>query len=43
MAEFLIDDCLCNGVGNFQGIYIHFVSKEFPDWETIYEYLKTNK
>jgi 5'(3')-deoxyribonucleotidase len=43
IGEFLIDDRLCNGVENFQGKHIHFGSKEFPDWETIYEYLKTNK
>jgi len=40
-GEFLIDD-MTEGKGQdkFEGELIHFGSKKFPDWKTIYNYLE---
>ena len=38
-GDFLIDDRLKNGAGEFKGDLIRFGSERFPDWETVTEYL----
>ncbi|MBE4779597.1 hypothetical protein J8A87_19560 [Vibrio parahaemolyticus] len=38
-GEYLIDDRLANGAGEFEGELIRFGSEEFPDWESVTEYL----
>tara|TARA_B100000768_G_C10943638_1_gene234739 strand:- start:124 stop:267 length:144 start_codon:yes stop_codon:yes gene_type:complete len=40
IGDYLIDDNPCNGASEFQGKWIHFGSKYFPDWKTVLEYLK---
>lgn len=40
IGDYLIDDNPWNGASEFQGKWIHFGSKYFPDWKTILEYLK---
>lgn len=39
-GDFLIDDRTRNGADEFEGKHIHFGQAEFPDWETVCEYLK---
>ena len=39
MGDILIDDRPNNGAKNFQGEWIHFGSKDFPDWNSIIKYL----
>ena len=38
-GDFLIDDRTANGAGLFQGEYIHFGQKNFPDWKSVLAYL----
>jgi len=38
-GDFLIDDRTKNGAGNFEGEHIHFGQNEFPDWNSVKEYL----
>ena len=38
-GEYLIDDRLCNGAGEFQGEHIHFGTDSFPNWEYVLSYL----
>lgn len=38
-GDFLIDDRLANGAGEFGGIHIYFGSPEFPDWDAVLKYL----
>lgn len=40
-GHFLVDDRTKNGVDKFRGMHIHFGSKEYPDWNSVVEYLKT--
>ena len=40
IGDYLIDDNEWNGASEFQGKWIHFGSNEFPDWETVSNYLK---
>ena len=40
-GDYLIDDRLKNGVEKFTGEHIHFGTKEFPDWESVVNYLNT--
>ena len=39
-GDYLIDDRDKNGAAQFEGEHIPFCSEEFPDWETVVEYLK---
>lgn len=39
MGDILIDDRPNIGPDNFQGEWIHFGSKDFPDWNSIIKYL----
>jgi len=41
-GEYLIDDNLSNGVGDFKGKHIHFGTEKFPDWDTIVTFLLNN-
>jgi len=38
-GDFLIDDRVKNGAGEFEGELIQFRSGRFPDWETVKKYL----
>ncbi|GAB2765531.1 5' nucleotidase, NT5C type [Salinimicrobium soli] len=38
-GDFLVDDRTKNGAAEFEGEHIHFGTSQFPDWETVYEYL----
>lgn len=38
-GDYLIDDRLANGVGDFEGIHIHFGTNEYPDWESVLQRL----
>lgn len=38
-GEYLIDDRPNNGAKDFKGEWIHFGSQDFPDWDTVTEYL----
>jgi 5'(3')-deoxyribonucleotidase len=39
IGEYLIDDRTVNGAGEFAGMHIHFGSEDFPDWDSVVEYL----
>jgi hypothetical protein len=39
MGDYLIDDRLANGAGDFKGTHIHFGTDEFPDWTSVLNYL----
>lgn len=39
MGDYLIDDRVVNGAGNFIGEHIHFGSDKFPDWNSVLLYL----
>ncbi len=38
-GEYLIDDRPNNGAKDFKGEWIYFGSQDFPDWDTVTEYL----
>lgn len=38
-GDYLIDDRIANGSGEFEGELIHFGSEKFPDWLTTLKYL----
>ena len=38
-GEYLIDDRPNNGAKDFNGEWIHFGSKEYPEWDEVLEYL----
>ena len=40
MGDYLIDDRIANGAGSFKGTHIHFGTDQFPNWESVLEYLK---
>lgn len=42
-GDFIVDDRTVHGVDQFQGKHIHFGTKEFPNWETVTNYLLKNK
>lgn len=42
IGEFLVDDRIKNGAGEFTGKHIHFATPEFPNWETTLKYLEDN-
>lgn len=37
--DILIDDRIANGVADFEGTFIQFGTKKFPDWNCVYSYL----
>ena len=39
MGDYLIDDRLANGAGEFKGTHIHFGTDEFPNWTFVLNYL----
>ena len=39
-ADYLIDDSIKHGVKDFKGEHIHFGQENFPDWESVLEYLQ---
>lgn len=39
MGEYIIDDRIVNGVSDFQGEHIYFGSNNFPNWNSVLEYL----
>jgi len=39
VGSYLIDDRLKNGAAEFTGKHIHFGTNEFPDWNSVEEYL----
>lgn len=42
-GDFLVDDREKNGAGQFCGELILYGSEDFPDWETVTQYLLKNK
>ena len=39
-GHYLIDDRTKNGADQFKGKHIHFGTESFPDWISVYNYLK---
>jgi 5'(3')-deoxyribonucleotidase len=42
IGDYLIDDRLANGAGEFEGEHIHFGQERFPNWNAVVEYLMKN-
>ena len=40
IGDFLVDDRTKNGADSFAGELIHFKTEQFPDWNSVVEYLK---
>lgn len=40
IGDFLVDDREKNGADRFAGEHIHFDTEDFPDWETVIDYLR---
>jgi 5'-nucleotidase len=40
IGDFLVDDRTKNGAESFSGELIHFKTEQFPDWNSVVEYLK---
>ena len=38
-GDYLIDDCGKNGTSEFKGEWIQFGSEQFPDWQSVLDYL----
>ena len=38
-GDFLVDDRTKNGAAEFEGEHIHFGTKDFRDWKSVYQYL----
>jgi len=38
-GDYLIDDRTKNGAGEFEGEHIHFLTKQFPNWDSVLKYL----
>jgi 5'(3')-deoxyribonucleotidase len=38
-GDYIIDDRTKNGVEHFEGEHIHFGTEQFPDWDSVCEYL----
>ena len=43
LGHYLIDDRTKNGAGEFTGFHIHFRTEQFPDWDTVVNFLKQNQ
>jgi 5'-nucleotidase len=41
IGDFLVDDRLKNGAGQFPGEHIHFGTERFPDWVAVVDYLRS--
>lgn len=41
-GAYLVDDRTKNGADTFAGEHIHFGTKQYPDWESVLEYLRKN-
>ena len=41
IGDYLIDDRIKNGAGEFTGEHIHFGTEKFPNWNSVVIYLKT--
>jgi 5'(3')-deoxyribonucleotidase len=41
IGDILIDDRLKNGSEKFNGKFIHFGTKAFPDWKSVISFLDT--
>ena len=41
-GDYLIDDRIANGAGEFTGEHIHFGQADFPNWKSVKEYLLKN-
>ena len=41
IGDFLIDDRTANGADRFSGKHIHFGANEFPGWDSVVNYLRT--
>ena len=39
IGEYLIDDRLKNGAGEFKGEHIHFGTEKYPNWDSVLNYL----
>ncbi len=39
VGDFLVDDRLWNGAGEFKGTHLHFGTDKYPDWATTYNFL----
>jgi 5'(3')-deoxyribonucleotidase len=39
MGQYLIDDRITNGAGEFSGEHIHFGTEKFPNWNVVVEHL----
>ena len=39
-GDYLIDDRTANGAGEFEGKLIQFGTQDFPDWETVLDFLE---
>lgn len=38
-GDYLIDDRTKNGAGEFEGEHIHFLTEQFPNWNSVLNYL----
>lgn len=38
-GDYLIDDRTKNGAGEFKGELIHFLTKQYPDWDHVFDHL----
>lgn len=43
LGDYLIDDRLKNGAGEFKGELIHFATDKYPDWDAVLNHLLTSK
>jgi len=39
IGDYLIDDRIHNGAGQFTGEHIHFGTEQYPDWDSVLAYL----
>jgi 5'(3')-deoxyribonucleotidase len=42
-GDFLIDDRIANGAGDFKGELIRFGSEKFPNWDSVINYFENLK
>lgn len=40
-GDYIIDDRLKHGVDIFDGVHVHFGTAEFPDWDSVIRFMKT--
>lgn len=39
IGDYLVDDRTANGAGEFKGEHIHFLTEQYPDWQSVLDYL----